>query len=422
MSRESLLARAMARPWFLMLWSIVAVFGCYGCMYGFRKPFTAAGFGGADEKAWLVTAQVIGYTLSKFIGIKVIAEMHARHRARALLSLVVLAETSLLLFAITPAPLNAAWLFVNGLALGMVFGLVLGFVEGRCLTELFVAGLCASFILADGVSKSVGSLLLERGVSAHWMPAAAGLLFLLPLLLFVWMLTQIPAPSLEDEAARSRRVPMTAAERWAMVKRHGVGLAGIVLAYLLITVLRSIRADFAPEIWSSLGHGSQPAVFTQSEFLVTLVVVLANGALVVVKDNRRAFFTGLGLSATALVFALVSLLGHLAGVLSPFTFMVLLGAGMYVPYVAVHTTIFERLIALTRERANMGFLMYVADAMGYLGYVVVMLGRSAFPVREHFGKFFISASAMLLGAALVCVLLAAWVYTRRVPADQTSRE
>ena len=32
------------------------------------------------------------------------------------------------------------WLFVNGLPLGMVFGLVIGFLEGRKVTEALSAG------------------------------------------------------------------------------------------------------------------------------------------------------------------------------------------------------------------------------------------------------------------------------------------
>jgi hypothetical protein len=118
---------------------------------------------------------------------------------------------------------------------------------------------------------------------------------------------------------------------------------------LLITVLRSIRGDFAAEVWASLGLGNQPAIFTQSELWVTLAVVLTNGALVLVEDNRRAFFGGLCLSATGLGVALLALAGYRNGFLPPFAFMVLLGVGMYVPYIAVHTTLFERLIACHRS-------------------------------------------------------------------------
>ena len=410
MRRQAKLAEWMARPWFFTLWCVIAAFGAYASMYGFRKPFTAGSYGGAEGKAWLVTAQVLGYMLSKIVGIKVIAEMTAERRARAFLILIAIAEAALLLFAVTPTPFNAGWLFVNGLSLGMVFGLVLGFVEGRCLTELFVAGLCASFIVADGFTKSIGSLLLQSGLSERWMPCVAGLFFVLPLLVFVWMLEQIPAATAQDEAARSPRTPMTGVERLAMIRRHGVGLFGLMFAYLLITVLRSIRGDFAAEVWASLGLGNQPAIFTQSELWVTLAVVLTNGALVLVEDNRRAFFGGLGLSATGLGVALLALTGYRDGFLPPFAFMVLLGVGMYVPYIAVHTTLFERLIALTRERGNIGYLMYLADALGYLGYVGVMLAHGAISSKEDFLAYFLRLATGLLGAALVALLGACAFY------------
>jgi len=356
---------------------------------------------------------VLGYTLSKIIGIKIIAELEASRRTATFLGIIAVAELTLALFAVTPVPFSAGWLFVNGFALGMVFGLVLGFIEGRCLTELFVAGLCASFALADGVSKSVGAWLLQASVPERWMPFFAGLIFALPLLGFVWMLTQIPAPTFLDEATRSPRSPMNGAARLAILRRHGVGLFVIMMAYLLITVLRSIRADFAPDIWAGLGIGRAPAIFTQSELWVTFAVVIANGGLVLVRDNRRAFLTAIVLCAAGLAFALGALAGQRAGVLSPFAFMVLLGVGMYVPYVAVQTTIFERFVALTRERGNIGYLMYLADAAGYIGYVGVLLGRSAFPSKDNFLEFFIRLATGLLAAALLAMLVAFVFYARR---------
>jgi hypothetical protein len=413
----SALARWFEQRWFLALWCVVAAFGAYACMYGFRKPFTAGSYDGTEFgtklKAWLVTAQVLGYTISKIVGIKVIAEMTPARRASAFLGLIGVAQAALLLFAFVPAPWNAVCLFLNGLPLGMVFGLVLGFLEGRRMTELFVAGLCASFILADGATKTVGAWLLRTGVPEPWMPFTAGLVFIAPLAGFVWMLRQIPEPDERDVAARSARAPMTGAERLTMVKRHGVGLMLIVLAYLLITVLRSIRADFAPEIWAGLGVSKQPEVFTFSEMWVALGVVAANGLLFLVRDNRRAFLSALGISIGALALAGLALALQHAGSLPPFAFMVLLGLGMYVPYVAVHTTLFERLVAMTRERGNIGFLMYVADATGYLGYAVVMLTRSAFPARENFLTFFLSVSSWIIGGTILAMLLAAVIYPRR---------
>ena len=135
-----------------------------------------------------------------------------------------------------------------------------------------------------------------------------------------------------------------------------------------------------------------------------------------VKDNRRAFFTGLLLSIAGLVIGLLALWAHHRSILPPFAFMVLLGVGMYVPYVAVHTTIFERFIALTRERGNLGFLMYLADAIGYLGYVGVMLGRGLFPGREHFLGFFVITSSTLLLTALALLLVSVAICFKCLPA------
>src|SRR5262249_4688563 len=157
------------------------------------------------------------------------------------------AQLALLLFGLVPAPYNFIFLFLNGLPLGMVFGLVMGFLEGRRATEALMAGLCASFILADGFTKSVGTYLLHEGVPEVWMPFVAGLLFAPPLILFVWMLTRIPPPTHRDIEQRSARTPMNRRERRAFFLKYGVGLTMLVLLYLMITILRSMRADFAPE-------------------------------------------------------------------------------------------------------------------------------------------------------------------------------
>jgi hypothetical protein len=406
----------------LSVWCVVAAFGAYFCMYGFRKPFTAGAYaepslGGVDSKSILVTAQVLGYTLSKFIGIKVVAEVEPRRRAALLLMLIGVAQAALLLFAATPAPFNALWLFANGVPLGLVFGLVLRFLEGRRHTEALTAGLCTSFILADGVTKSAGAFLLQAGVSESWMPFTAGLLFAPPFLLFVWMLSRIPAPSRRDVAARSERTPMSGAERLAFFLRYGLGLTLLVLVFLLVTILRSVRADFAPEIWAGLGETVRPDVFSWSEAAVAAGVLLLLGSVVFIQDNRRAFFAGMSLALAGAALIGFALLGLRAGALSPFAFMVLLGLGLYLPYIAVHTTLFERLIAMTRDRGNIGYLMCLADAFGYLGYVVVLLARNLLAPSKDFLGFFVALSWVVAGACVV-FLVPCWGYFATHPATR----
>ncbi|MFN0067741.1 MAG: DUF5690 family protein [Limisphaerales bacterium] len=391
-------------------WSVTAAFVTYFCMYGFRKPFTAAGYtgqtlGGIDFKTVLVSAQVLGYMVSKFIGIKVVAEMSPRHRAAAILVLIAASHLALLGFGLVPAPYNFAFLFLNGLPLGMVFGLVVGFIEGRRHTEALAAGLCASFIVADGFTKTVGKALLDGGVPEQWMPFVAGLVFAPPLAVGVWMLSRVPPPDAADVAERSVRKPLNRADRRRFFARHATALVPLVAMYLLVTVQRSMRADFAPELWAGLGEPAAPAVFTQSELIIALVVLAATGATALVRNNRLAFGLSLATCLAGLVLIALALLGLRAGQIGGFAFMVCVGLGLYLPYVAVQTTLLERLIALTREPGNLGYLVSLADAVGYLGYVAVMIGRAVFAPGNNLLTFFEGASWLVALASVACIAL-----------------
>lgn len=412
-----------ASPVVFTAWCITAAFTTYFCMYAFRKPFTAGTFEGPAPlgsqigyKTILVTAQIAGYTLSKFLGIKFVSEMPASRRIIGILTLIGVAECALLMFGLTPAPWNFIWLFINGLPLGMVFGLVLAFLEGRRLTEALAAGLCASFIFASGVVKSVGRfLIVDYGVSEYWMPFCTGLLFVPPLLLGLWMLSRIPAPSADDVARRTERPPMTREERRDFLRRHALGLSGLLLIFVMLTVMRSIRDDFAVEIWRDLGVGEEPAIFARSELWVTVAVTLISGAAIFVRDNRIAFLTSLGLVGAGFLVILTSLAGHSTGWLGSFPYMVLLGLGMYIPYVVFHTTIFERLIAAFRETGNLGYLMYLADSLGYLGYVLVIVLRNSLSEEINFLQLMNACSLVIAVTSLGLLILVTFHYAHRLP-------
>ena len=387
-------------------WALIAAFGTYFCMYGFRKPYTAATytdifFFGMDYKFLLIIAQTTGYVIAKWLGIKIVSEIRPTQRIRMLLGLIFFAETMLLLFGFVPRPWNILCLLLNGLPLGVVFGLVLGFLEGRKNTEALVAGLCASFIVSDGVSKSVGTMLLEHGVTETWMPFLAGLVFLIPTLLFITMLSFVPLPSAADISHRSERTPMKAKQRKDFFVKYAPGLAGIILIYLLVTLLRSVRADFAPEIWKGLGYPQAPAVFTQSELWVSLGVVAINGMAIFILNHYKAFRFSLLTCLGGFILLPLAVWGLEAG-LGKFPFMVLVGLGVYIPYVAVHTTLFERLIAITKERANICFLMYLADSVGYTGYIILMFLKYAIPSANSILFIFLKACIFLgIGGGLI---------------------
>jgi hypothetical protein len=207
---------ANAPAWVPTLFAAATAFGTYFCMYAFRKPFAAGHYAGltflgtaVELKTAFVISQLIGYALSKFIGLKVCSEAERRWRAPLLVLLIAASQTALLGFAALPGGWKVPAIFLSGLPLGMVWGLVVAYLEGRRTSELLLAILSCSFIVASGAVKDVGrALMADFGVSEWWMPFSTGMIFLAPFLIFVWLLNQVPDPTPADVAARVRREPM----------------------------------------------------------------------------------------------------------------------------------------------------------------------------------------------------------------------
>jgi len=385
----------------------LAAFSTYFCMYAFRKPFTAATFAdqeflGLGLKTVLVLSQLCGYMLSKFIGVKVVSEMPRSRRAIMMVSLMAIAELALVGFALLPTPGKVLMLFLNGLPLGMVFGLVLAYLEGRRHTEALAAGLCASFIVSSGVVKSVGRwLIVDHGVSEFDMPYITGLMFFLPMLFFVWLLQRTPDPNHEDHRLRTERSVMTKIERSAFFRAYLPGLSMLLFVYIGLTVIRTMRDDFAVEIWQAQGVEKQPAVFAQSELVVAIVATLINALAICIVGNLAALTAATLLMCAGFVVVAGAAVGQWTGHLAAFPFMVACGVGLYIPYVAFHTTVFERLIAASPRPGNLGFLMYLADSIGYLGYATVVTWKMIDPPGTGIFPFFRSG---LLLASVLCIL------------------
>ncbi len=388
----------------------LAGFSAYFSMYAFRKPFTAATFDAVpgwslvlDYKIALVLAQVAGYALSKMIGIKVVSELSPGRRGVAILLLIGAAWLALVGFAVIPAPWNVAMLFLNGLPLGMIWGLVFGYMEGRRVSEALGAILCASFILSSGVVKSVGAWLLNTAhVGPFWMPAAAGALFFPLLLASVWLLGQLPPPSPADEAQRVKRAPMNAAERGAFLALYGPGIALLTASYILLTAFRDFRDNFAAEIWTALGYGHASGVFTQSELPVAAIALLVLAAVMTVRDNRKALMVIHAIIVAGFLLLGASTWAFEAGLISPLAFMIFAGAGLYMAYTPFNAMLFDRLVAFSGRIATAGFLIYVADASGYLGSAALLVWRNFGAVQMDWLRFFVLSAYItsMLGALL----------------------
>ncbi|WP_230770869.1 DUF5690 family protein [Sphingomonas sp. Leaf4] len=398
----------------------LAAFAVYFAMYAFRKPVTAVGFAdqaalwpGLDYKATIVIAQAIGYALSKMLGVRVVAAHRAGGRGRLILALVALAWGALIGFALLPARFGPLCLFLNGLPLGMIWGLVFRYLEGRRASDLLAAMLTASFILSSGVTKSVGALLVAGGVSPFVMPALTGVLFAPVLVVALVVLGRLPPPDAADEAARGVRLAMDGPARRAYVRAHAVPLIVLIPGYVILTALRDFRDNFAPELWAALGHAASPAIFAVSEVPVTIVVLAAMALLTLVRSNLGALLTIHAAVFAGAVLLVVATLLFRSGVLGSVGWVIWTGIGIYIAYAPFSAVLFDRMMSLSRMPGNAAFLIYLADSFGYAGSVALLVLRTLTQGHGAWLGFFeraVLATGVVL--AVASAVSAAWFVRR----------
>ncbi|MES2517330.1 MAG: DUF5690 family protein [Bacteroidota bacterium] len=401
---------------FLTIYLGLAGFSTYFCMYAFRKPFTAGSFHdvllwGIDYKIILVIAQVLGYATAKGLGIKIVSEVLPQKRAIYIVIMIAFAAINLLLFAIVKPPFNCTFMYFNGLGLGMVYGLVFSFLEGRQITEILGAGLAISFIISSGIVKSIGKYFINLGVSEYWMPFWTGILFFPLLLMSVFAMSLSPAPTEIDKKERSVRLPMDAYERKKFLNKYGLGLASLIIVYILMTILRDIRDNFGVEIWKEMGI-TDASIFTKTESLIGLVICAFTAFMYFVKDHKQAFWLNhlmIFAGCVLILFSTVSLQNH---TLNPFWWSVFMGTGLYMAYVPFNGMLFDRLLAVLKEKGNVGFLFYLADFSGYLGSVIILIYQN-FGVKNTSWLNYLTNLSLTLPLFCIVLISISFVYFNR---------
>jgi hypothetical protein len=413
------------RDTYVAIFTAIITFLTYASVYAFRKPFTVGSFSdaphifGMEYKDALVIAQLVGYMLSKFYGIKFIAELKHFGRGKLILFLVGISWLSLLLFAITPTPYNIVFLFTNGFPLGIIWGIIFTFVEGRKATDFIGASLAVSFIFSSGFVKSVAKYLqLDFQINDWYIPFITGLVFILPLLFFVFLLEKIPSPSEADIEDRIVRLPMSKSERKRFFSEFNYGLILIIILYVFLTVFRDIRDNFAADIWRELGFGNQPSVFTATEIPISVIVLVLIASMILIRNNRKAFEITHYIVAAGFVIAGLSSWMFIHHYLSPFMWMTLVGLGLYIGYIPFNCIFFDRLIATFRKGGNVGFLMYIADSFGYLGSVVVIFSKSIYSNKLPWATVYSNGVMYLSVIGIIGTFMALQYFNKKIKKDQ----
>lgn len=400
----------------LAIYASLLIFLLYTCCYAYRKPFTAAIYEGEtlwgfDLKILYVLSEIIGYALSKFIGVHILPSMKKHQRMFYIIGLLTFSEIAWLGFGALPVPLKIVSVFFSGLPLGMIWGIVFSYIEGRRISEVLNVGLSVALIVSSGLVKTLGQFILTNfHVTEYWMPFVTGAVIYPLMLLCSWLLNQIPEPNAEDIVQRTERSSMNKQEKAHFLKQFFWGICMLILLYASLTVFRELRDSFAADIWKEL-HIEGAMIFTHTEAPIALFVLIMMFMIVFIKNNRLALNIIYAISVIGGFLTIASTVLYIYGYITPIWWMILSGLGMYMGYIPF-TYLIERLIASLQVVSTAVFVIYLADSFGYLGTTGVFM-------IKNFTSLDISWTTMLIYTACISAfisilsVLATYVYFKK---------
>ena len=397
----------------IILWAGGAALLSYSLVYALRKPYTAASFEGlaffgTDYKVAVTTVQILGYVIAKFVGIKLISELKKENRFKFFVGSALLAEAALVGFGLLEAPYNVAAMFVNGLSLGCMWGVIFSFIEGRKVTDMLASLLGVSMVFSSGVAKSFGLFAMnEMHISQFWMPAVIGG-FALPLLVLMgYLLKRLPHPTAEDIALRNERVTLDGKGRKALFLDYAPILSLLFVGNFMLLVLRDIKEDFIVCIIDVQTISSW--AFAQIDSIATFVLLAVFALLATTYNHLKVLCMLLILSTFGM--GTLAFLGATEGneTIPTTIWLFLQSLCLDIAYLSFQTIFFERFIACFKIKGNVGFFIITIDFVGYLGTLGLLLFKEFCASHIDWASFY-NHMSLFIGVACCLSFIASLIY------------
>jgi hypothetical protein len=206
---------------------------------------------------------------------------------------------------------------------------------------------------------------------------------------------------------------MPAEERKRFLKIFLPGILLLVFVYILATILREVRDSFMADMWRESGENFLPGVFAKTETFISLIILALIASMVVIKNNLKAFLLAHWIMLAGFVLSGFITILYLQQQVTTFYWMMLVGLGLYMTYIPFNSLLFDRLLAAFRYAGNVGFLIYIADAFGYLGSVSVLLTKTIFKLEVNWLSFYTSLVLFTSVAGVLFTFFSIYYFHRK---------
>jgi hypothetical protein len=166
------------------------------------------------------------------------------------------------------------------------------------------------------------------------------------------------------------------------------GLVSFIFIYILLSLFRDIRDNFAADIWLELGYGNSAGIFTSTELPIAVSVLILIASMIYINNNKLAFQISQLIILAGFILCGISTFLFMQQLISGYVWIVLVGLGLYMGYIPFNCILFDRMIASFKIKGNVGYFMYLVDSFGYLATVFVIRAKGSMGISITWTDFY----------------------------------
>jgi len=192
------------------------------------------------------------------------------------------------------------------------------------------------------------------------------------------------------------------------------GLISFIIIYLLLTLFRDIRDNFAADIWLELGYGNNVSIFTSTELPIALFVLFIISSIVYIKNNKLAFQLAQFIILSGFIICGIASGLFMTHMISGYLWIILVGLGLYMGYIPFNAILFDRMIATFKIKGNVGYFMYLVDSFGYLASVFVIFLKGVVGVSISWTLFYQNGVLVLSIVGSIISLITIFYFNKNI--------
>jgi MFS family permease len=400
----------------LIITACIIEFALYGIFNSvFAGTYDTNSIFGETRPA-LAFSQTLGLTVGKLIAFMWLSRTNFQNKISYITIVYFCSIIPFIIFGFFPGTVQVFMIFISGVFTSFMWGFLICYIEGRLITDLAILFVYFAIISALGVSKTVGALIINSGISENFMPIIVSSVSFVIATIFSYLLTRLSKPSVEETMIKSvRSAPIDSQQETQFLKKYYVVIICFICAYSFSTIYQSFRNYYSLEIWQELySYDFDPKLYSRSELISSIISIpIFFGVFFLKSETKKLYYILFAMIFGGIIILISTLIYVYVHQYDPMIWIILVSTGNYLTYVPCGCMLYDKLMSVTNTQFTATYVIYLSEFSASLSSLISLF-MIPYLYSESYVTVFINMAYVTSSIIIICVSISIFYFYKKI--------